>query len=131
VTREELQEKYPKIFGNTAICVGDGWLPLIESLAHFLQWHHDKNGYPQTVALQIKEKFGQLCFYFSTEENTTGNPFKRDTSFVEGAVWFAEHFSTKICEECGKPGKQREGGWVKCLCNECAKEHGYYAESSV
>ncbi len=28
--------------------------------------------------------------------------------------------SCTVCEECGKLGKPRKGGWIKTLCDECA-----------
>jgi hypothetical protein len=32
----------------------------------------------------------------------------------------AESMSGVTCEECGKPGTQTSGGWIKTVC----KEHG-------
>ena len=31
----------------------------------------------------------------------------------------AETKSATICEDCGKPGKLRSGGWIRTLCDEC------------
>jgi len=30
----------------------------------------------------------------------------------------AEAEAGRTCEDCGKPGKLRRGGWVRTLCNE-------------
>ena len=32
----------------------------------------------------------------------------------------AEKESMKTCEDCGKPGCAREGGWTLTLCDDCA-----------
>jgi len=62
------------------------------------------------TASQVKEKFGTLRFY--------GNNF---TDEMDKLVDAAERKSAKTCEYCGKPGKQRNGGWVRTLCNTCNK----------
>jgi hypothetical protein len=30
----------------------------------------------------------------------------------------------RTCEVCGQPGKRREGGWIKTLCDEHASAQG-------
>lgn len=64
-------------------------------------------------AVQVKEKFGTLSFYMSSGNDEIWNLIRE-----------AERKSAKTCEECGKPGKLRGGGWIKTLCDECAKEAG-------
>jgi hypothetical protein len=59
-------------------------------------------------ASQIKEKFGGLRFYM-----TCG------TDEIFDLVEEAEELSYKICEECGKPGKERDGGWIHTHCDDC------------
>ena len=115
MTSEELVEKYPKILGGPGYPgVGPGWLPLIDKLCAFLQFHTDHNShtgkYPQVEAVQVKEKFGGLRFYV-----------KGATESQWGAIAFAESLSTSICEECGSQGKQRGKGWIRTLCDEHAK----------
>jgi len=56
---------------------------------------------------QVKEKYGTLRFY------CTGN-----NTIFQYTQW-AEYLSSVICEECGKPGKLREGGWLRTLCDAC------------
>lgn len=60
-------------------------------------------------AAQVKEKFGSLRFYLDggTEE-------------MHNLIDEAERASSVICEDCGKPGKMRKGGWIRCLCDEHA-----------
>ena len=62
-------------------------------------------------ASQVKEKFGTLSFYMSSA-----------TDEMYDLIREAERKSGKTCEVCSKPGVLRGGGWIKCLCDECAKE---------
>ena len=66
---------------------------------------------PQVTATQIKEKFGGLRFYFIGGDDVT-----------RGAIELAESMSFRICEQCGKPGRPRNDGWVQTLCDEHAAE---------
>ena len=125
--REELDQYlckvYPKIFKdragdptNTLMCFGfecgDGWFQILNQLCnniqHYLDWENkDSEKVPQVVAVQVKEKLGTLRFYYDG-----GN------SKVDGMVRMAESMSGVMCEECGKPGETRHGGWIKVLCDE-------------
>jgi len=137
----KLKEQFPKILKNLGgnpsrtcmseahggIAVGDGWIPLLEKLFRFCQFNHDKNGYPQLVADQIKEKFGTLRFYFHMEECDSpnakyGKQFNRGPELLEGAISFAELMSGSICEICGNPGESNTEGWLKVRCKECSGE---------
>jgi hypothetical protein len=123
---KQLCEKYPKIFVNrhgnmreTAMCWGfehgDGWYNIIDHLCNniqnYIDWKNQKEEVvTQVVAEQVKEKFGTLRFYYSG-----GN------EYIRGLVTMAESMSGVTCEECGTPGKQRGGGWIRTLCDEHAK----------
>ena len=72
-----LYAKYPKIFGErklderqTCMCWGcecsDGWYDIISELCETLQFNTDRNGYPQVVFQQVKEKYGSLTIYHYT-----------------------------------------------------------------
>jgi hypothetical protein len=115
-----LEAKYPLMFSQPygGIAVGTGWWPIIESLCANIQSHVDwKNeqrdrfqrgeGCQQVVVEQIKEKFGGLRFYYQG-----GN------EQIHGMVRMAEAWAAHSCEECGRPGKSRSGGWVRTLCDE-------------
>ena len=65
----------------------------------------------QVTVDQVKEKFGGLRFYY------TGGDDK-----IRGMVGMAESLSAITCEECGAPGDQRQGGWIRTLCDEHAAE---------
>lgn len=132
--REELDkalcEKYPKIFrdrnapmNQTAMCwgfPGDGWYHILDMLCGAIQDRCDNVKHfvdgkmvpvcPQVVAVQVKEKFGTLRFYFDGGDDD-----------IHGMVAMAEYMSARTCEECGKPGKLRPGGWVRTLCDKHAK----------
>jgi len=80
-------------------CVGPGWAGLV------------KEGFDLCLRRgarihQIKEKFGGLRFYCDFEWGLEESKL--------------EERSLSICEECGRPGKPRGGGWIKTLCDSCA-----------
>lgn len=65
------------------------------------------------AASQIKEKFGGLRFYL-----TSG------TEEMYKICSEAESKSYKTCEQCGNPGKVRDGGWILTLCDSChSRDH--------
>lgn len=66
---------------------------------------------PQVVAVQVKEKFGTLRFYYDCGDE-----------FVSGVTAMAESMSARTCEVCGNPGKVYHSGWVTTLCPTHAKE---------
>ncbi len=127
---KQLVEKYPKIFKDryanmqeTAMCwgfeCGDGWYQILDSLCGQIQSYIDWNnrsaeaGYKdfqpieQVVAVQVKEKFGGLRFYYDGGDK-----------HISGMVRMAESWASHTCEECGAPGKHRSGGWIRTLCDQ-------------
>jgi hypothetical protein len=91
---------------------GDGWEPLIRRLAEklekiILSLPEDKR--EQFAADQVKEKFGGLRFSL-----VTGGSDETWKLIME-----AEDESYKICEDCGKPGTRRGGGYIQTLCDVC------------
>lgn len=138
--REELDrqlvEKYPKIFANryadmqtTAMCWGfehgDGWYDIIDSLCANIQNHIDwqekmGNEIAQVVAVQVKEKFGTLRFYYAGGDD-----------YISGLVSMAESWSAVACEECGAPGTQNDGGWIKTLCETHRREREERYENRI
>ena len=69
----------------------------------------------QVVAIQVKEKYGGLRFYYSGGDD-----------YIHGIVAMAENLSDITCEQCGKPGKQNKEGWIVTLCDDC---RGYKLEN--
>jgi hypothetical protein len=126
---DALVVKYPKIFSRVKWFEhGDGWYNIIDSLCSCLQAESNRRireldkddpEYPekaedlQVVAAQVKEKFGGLRFYIGS-----GSPE------IYAMIRMAEAISTRTCEDCGSPGKTRPGGWIRTLCDSCAKAAG-------
>lgn len=85
--------------------VGKGWRDL---LTDCLQQMHAAD--PTFKIYQIKEKFGGLRLYWSTDATP-------DTD-LEDFVKEAELESYQTCEECGAPGSPGGTSWIKTLCEE-------------
>ena len=86
--------------------VGPGWSGIIDRLVDdlfALGW----DGHVH----QVKEKFGGLRFYIG------GLP-EETFSAVVNRISEAENESLRTCDECGKPGRPRSGGWIRTLCDE-------------
>ena len=106
-------ERFPKMFAEPygGFCVDEGWWPILESLCGQIQHHLDwKNRQSEVVVqvkvAQIKEKFGGLRFYYDGGDDA-----------IDGMVRMAESWAAHSCETCGAPGKSRDGGWIKTLCD--------------
>lgn len=117
---KELETKYPEMFALPygGVAVGVGWWPIIKSLCfqinNYVKWKQEQKekygrgeGCPTVVVRQIKEKFGGLRFYYDGGDDR-----------VDGMVTMAESWADHSCEECGKPGKSRDGSWIRTLCDE-------------
>jgi hypothetical protein len=107
---KQMEERFPNMFTEPygGFCVGEGWWPIVENLCRHIQHHIDwKRGTCSQVTVnQIKEKFGGLRFYYSGGDDE-----------ISGMVSMAESWAGHSCETCGAPGKSREGGWIKTLCD--------------
>jgi hypothetical protein len=89
---------------NIKLMVGPGWAKLLDEVYDRLE------KFPDSYISQIKEKWGRLRIYvFGVDEATL--------DFIDDI----EERSGMVCEKCGKVGKLRTGGWLKTLCDECAK----------
>lgn len=123
----QLCKDFPNLFGDrnadmriTAMCwgfPGDGWEKLLREAAEKLEplIVAYKKEFPEDEApraSQIKEKFGTLRFYLS---HGTDEMFKIADE--------AERKSEVTCEDCGKKGRIRKGGWLRTLCNGCHKKY--------
>jgi len=65
----------------------------------------------QVVALQVKEKFGVLNFYYRGGDD-----------YIRGLVTMAEVVSSHTCEICGimdKTVKPNRGNWIAIRCDLC------------
>ena len=126
--REELDKKlvkaFPLLYGDrsapmqsTSMCCGfpgDGWFDIIWDLSSKLEpliqkcidEEQDTELYPK--AFQVKEKFGGLRFYMTCGSRE-----------IFDLINETEVLSHKTCEECGKPGEERGGGWIHTHCDDC------------
>jgi hypothetical protein len=116
---KQIEERFPKMFTEPygGFACGEGWWPILESLCGQIQHHIDwKNKQsevvPQVTVNQIKEKFGGLRFYYSGGDE-----------YISGLVSMAESWAGHSCETCGAPGKQRDGGWIRTLCDHHEEMH--------
>lgn len=147
---QRLYEKYPEIFDvnfrRCGIAVGDGWYDIIDTLCeellvkrnnlerHVQYMRKVAESKPADIhaemelalselrleeaneaiprASQVKEKFGGLRFYVDGGDEVSNR-----------LISFAESLSVKTCEVCGAPGRQRDGGWIKTLCEHHHEEH--------
>ena len=104
---QKLVEKYPKLFSSKQFWgfeCGDGWYDLLDYLCGAIkEYTYDSD---ELTVDQVKEKFGQLRFYLSREDDV-----------LHGMISMAEYMSGQICETCGHRGKTRGGSWVVTLCD--------------
>lgn len=94
----------PKDKAVILTCVGGGWCDIVNRLIDDLL----AIGWDGQI-YQVKEKFGGLRFYIG-----------EGTKEIFDRIDQAEEESERTCEQCGKPGVLREGGWLKTLCDEHA-----------
>ena len=89
---------------------GDGWEPLIRKLSQEVEAiivAMPEKERKKFRVKQVKEKFGTLRFYMGVAHDG-----------IRAAIDRAEQESAQTCEDCGKPGKVRSGGWISVLCDE-------------
>lgn len=128
---QHLLSRYPVLYTqhdwslrDTAMCwgfeCGDGWFNLIDALSQKLEWLN-RTGAVRVEAVQVKEKFGGLRFYSVIKDASDDFPSEMICDLSD----HAENYSYQVCEECGERGREREGGWIRTLCDKHAKERGY------
>lgn len=126
-----LLEDFPELYKQstlspmeTCMCwgfeCGDGWFDLIYNLSKDIV-----NISKDIQAVQVKEKFGGLRFYW-TGTNTTDEQNTKIDELVEKA----EMESYKICEKCGsKDGVKQTKEWIVTICKKCISERHDKKES--
>jgi len=146
-----LIEKYPEFFKDRHdYGCGPGWYPLIEAVCsyvknkqnRYLALKHPTNEHVTCGKSnlpfvdfkfeQIKEKFGSLRLYHSLskvkhdwniyDEVKYEYDFNIAFGAVNGFTAAIEMISNTTCEKCGAPGRSRDGGWIKVLCDNCCKK---------
>jgi hypothetical protein len=68
----------------------------------FVRWP-----YTGFAVVQVKEKFGTLRFYCP------------NTDAIQKYIQLAERLSSVTCEDCGKPGRPNNAGWIRTQCEQC------------
>lgn len=106
-----MSESLPEGFPTPAILSGvnKGWHPLVHTLHT-----HLKRIDPEYRVDQVKEKFGRLRYYFSTDTDCY--------TLMQTLVDFAESMSGHICEDCGASGTTSGKGWLLTQCEHCRNE---------
>ena len=153
-----LWEKYPIIFSGRYLSLqeslipfgfecGDGWYNLIDELCEDITTLiGDKD--ITVIAIQVKEKFGGLRFYYDVKSPVTFMNkvdhiisqfmFKRRWGIyywkiidfrkkfyrnmeekITDVIRNAEDKSYDTCEICGEPGKTRGRGYISTQCDKC------------
>jgi len=88
---------------------GDGWRVIVEGLFEHIDNLIKEHGAPPVVVHQVKEKFGELCFYYDGGDDA-----------VHEAVRDAEHAAHYTCELCGTTENVgRTQGWILTCCKNC------------
>ena len=96
--------------------VGKGWTEILANAFKQIAEAFDKAcaDFSEFSVSQIKEKFGGLRIYTGALDVSVADQTYK-------IIDEAETESYVTCEYCGKPGKPRKGGWIKTLCDDCAK----------
>jgi hypothetical protein len=92
----------PRIVSAGFFEVGPGWYDMLKNLIDELI----AAGWDKQIC-QVKEKFGTLRFYVNSASDEC---YKIISKY--------EKLSSTVCENCGEPGKLRQGGWLATLCDE-------------
>lgn len=121
-------ESFFKYHGkNTLICgleIDNGWYNLVDELCEELNTINKKYNIT-IIAIQIKEKFGLLRFYYYFSEDDKNkkliweNINKEILSIINKYV----NKSETICESCGCDGTKDNTGWIKVLCEQCRQKN--------
>tara|TARA_R110000851_G_scaffold15610_2_gene51474 strand:+ start:788 stop:1432 length:645 start_codon:yes stop_codon:yes gene_type:complete len=129
ITAKELADKHKAIghpnkgwsFSSHGVSVGEGWVPLIDTLLTTLTWiSWDENDKPTIQVKQVKQKFGGLRVYYDFANGKIGGSANEA---CYGAVILAENLAAVTCEICGMtPAELRGRGWIRTLCDSCANE---------
>lgn len=88
---------------TNSLSIGPGWYGIAKNLiqeAVAAGWNKE--------VCQVKEKFGGLRWYINGASKE-----------VHHIIHKYEALSYETCEDCGEPGKERQGGWIRTLCDEC------------
>lgn len=143
MTREELKEKYPKMFEECFdFSIGPGWMPLIETFC--LSVYHSEMRAKEYVETARKHSHkwdngeqrlaeAEADYKTVTEYPTRIVQVKEKFGglrlYHHGGLLkffdyarFAENLSYKLCEDCGVRAEVRTDGWIRTLCRACGEK---------
>lgn len=113
----ELYKSYPIVMrAQPYVSVGVGWHSLIEDLCFGLEKLcklETQNNDNLPYINDMKEKYGSLSIsvYGVLLNDELGEKMWK-------LIDECEELSSRTCEECGRPGKPTQRGWIKTLCEE-------------
>lgn len=107
---DSLRERFDDIL-DCGFEFGPGWNLLVENMFLDMIKALKKASYSRRVLRiqQIKEKFGTLRCYYDAPIS------------LKEIVDHAELLSAHTCEACGGIGRVQGRGWVRCICERCAR----------
>ena len=119
-----LRQKCPRLYKDGIIFeCAHGWFDIVHDLSikieKILEDYAERYKVPEgeeveeieMFAVQVKEKYGTLRFYMSSE-----------TDEITDLIRNAEALSSQTCENCGSPAKMRGTRWVEVKCDKCYQE---------
>jgi hypothetical protein len=113
----KIETDFSDIFnGSIFLECNSGWFKIIYEALSKIQEHvrelynakHIES--KEIVVTQIKEKYGTLRIYMSSEDDV-----------IEDIISKAHKKSSKTCEICGKRGKIRGSSWLYTACDTHTK----------
>ncbi len=140
---DRLVEAHPLLFrGAAPQCHSyllEGWYGLVDRLCADIERAAGPEGCQQIEVRQIKEKFGMLRVYLAhlgqsdvrvdvlaqggAASFRAAPPRSDRVREVQRLVDAAEGASSRICEECGRPGRTlSDRGWRLTRCDEHARK---------
>lgn len=98
-----------------------GWretfgIQMMEEIKPILSKANYENEY---TVIQIKEKFGSLCWYDNGAPESIYNELNK-------VILKYESLSEITCINCGKPAKWRSLGWICPYCDDCIDSNRKY-----
>lgn len=117
---EELYVSYPIVMRHKPyLSIGLGWHALLEELCFKLEKLCEADAKLNTsisdppYIFSMKEKYGELDI---TVFGSLGSPELNEQAF--NLVVEYESLSSSVCEQCGREGEPKSGGWIKTLCKD-------------
>jgi hypothetical protein len=96
-------------------CCGDGWFEIIYNLSQQIQNYMQEHPEVAVIAVQVKQKFGELRFYMN-----------RSIPELDALIREATAQSLQTCDLTGQPGVLCQRGYFyQTLCLEKAQELGF------